>query len=110
VLAEAADDRWTTIESGKHFLLELPYRYSNGGGWRPARALAADRGIELTTTQRFVTSVSFTTDEDERWRAVFKKRWGKPRVSGEVWTWYRGDRTITASHEYQRTTVTITRR
>lgn len=111
VLADAAGDRFTTLESGKRFLLEAPYRYSDTGEWRPSRALPANRGIELVTSQRFVTEVSFTTDE-ERARRVLRQRWGKPRTNRDdnTWTWYQRDRTITASSESDRLTVTLVRR
>ena len=106
-ISAAAGDRWLELETGKRYLLELPYSFVNHS-WQPARSRPADRGLTITTDRRIVTDVMFETSAD---RKLLKKRWGTPRVVGEgSWLWYRGDRAITADFVDERTTVTIARR
>jgi hypothetical protein len=104
-LADDGDDRWIELESGKRYVLELPYEYTKS--WQ-ARALPSERGIQLVTDRRIVTEVTFlTTHEREQLRA----KWGRPRnAAADDWVWYRGDRTITAVFDGMKTTVTIAKR
>jgi hypothetical protein len=106
-ISTVANDRWLELETGKRYLLEMPYAFGKHD-WQPARSRASERGMELVTDRRIVTAVTLTTPED---RARLKARWGKPRVSGDdLWVWHKQGRTIVASFEDPTTTITLSRR
>jgi len=109
-LAETAGDRWSELESGKRYRLEVPYEFGSTS-YNPLRSQPAS-GLLVTTDRRIVTEVSFMTNEDrEETRAKLKKQWGKPRVAAEEqWIWYRNDRVVVAVFDGMRTTVTLSRR
>lgn len=102
-----ARERWLELDAGKRYLLELPYTFADT--WEHIRTRPAERGIQLLTDRRIVTELTLTTDED---RTRLKARWGKPRISGggDYWTWHKSDRTIVASFEDRKTTITLSRR
>lgn len=105
-LADAGDDRWLEIESGKRYLYELPYAYSDRQ--YQSGALDRERGIQVVTDRRIVTEVTFTTPGD---RDKLRARWGKPRVGADdAWTWHRGDRTISAYRDSLDTMIVIAKR
>lgn len=105
-LADAAGDRWGTIEASKRYLVELPYAFGTLG--ELSRYRAEDRGIVLTTEQRRVTEATLAVTGDEI-RRDLRRRWGKPRVmTDDTWIWRRADRTVTAVFDgFARATIAI---
>ena len=109
----AAGDRWTDIEPGRRFLLELPYAFGDARGTVSLRD-RDDLGAQLVAAAGRITEASFSVRSDgalDELRAALTARWGRPRVTDETdWSWRTPDRTITAALYDDRAQITIARR
>jgi hypothetical protein len=98
-VGNAARDRWTELEPGRRYLLEVPYQFARSDfGSAPRLKDRDDLGFQVVVDRGRITELSFSLrDLDPSFRAVLRSHWGRPRVEPQdVWTWRTPDRIVTA--------------
>jgi hypothetical protein len=119
-LRDRAPDRWSTLESGRSFRYEVPYPFVpflDLGAETPMTS-RHDLGMVLVVDHGIIDEVSFALRglgeaEAKALNAELRKRWGKPRLSGDfldTQTWQPPGRTVTASIGGYSDQVTLKRR
>lgn len=107
-----AGDRWTEIEPGRQYRLEIPYPFL-GSGWYGMDSAIQDRGFQVVVDRRKIVEVSFEIrrfdEERDRVSAGLRSHWGRPRIraGGETWTWRKPDRIVTAGFDADMTNTTV---
>lgn len=95
-----AGDRWHdhTVDQ----VLDVPFAFGPDG-------YDVDRGLHLDVERGRIAGVSFSlhgVDTDEL-AATLRKRWGRPHVGHDEWTWRTADREITVDPSGYATTFVI---
>ena len=104
-VAVAAKDAWHNLEHHQ-FLLEVPWADARPQDIPPANRERKELGYSGTTDGDWrIREISFfARDLDEE---SLITRWGRPKKAGDVWTWKKPDRLITADFNTSPPTITI---
>jgi hypothetical protein len=103
VVAKAAGTGWHELESGRRYLLEVPYPYVPPGDWgtmpkwdqRDDLGMFVDANAGQITVVRLVLRPSWN-DENVDWKKLLEGRWGKAKIREYDWFWKTSDHLVTA--------------
>jgi hypothetical protein len=103
----SAGDRWTELEPGQRYLLEVPYPFARRNDFGALVKLEArdDLGLQVMVEHGRIAEVSFVlrdiddADDVRELSTTLRARWGQPRIVGnepKTLAWRTPARSITA--------------
>jgi hypothetical protein len=102
-----AHDRWTEVEAGRVYKLEVPYPGFGEWPW------GGELGMDVTAKHGRIAEVSFEIrnqgDALPDVPGALKAHWGRPQMGNTTWTWRTPDRIVRATFDpdYGSTTIAL---
>jgi hypothetical protein len=103
-VGKAAGDRWTELDPGQRYRLEVPYPFTRSSDVGLPVKLDArdDLGLQIVVERGRIAEVSFALRGDDAMRELLatpRASWGRPRITGDdpkTFAWRTRARRITA--------------